>query len=158
MKRLLLVNSDLFAIVDDEDFEHLSRYKWKADVGKNWVRAYTHIGVKWTGMHRLILKPPEGMVVDHINGNSLDNRRCNLRVCTRSQNLLNRGRNKNNKSGYKGVVFHPFGKRIRRWKAQIRHNYRNIVIGYYLTPEEAAKAYNRKAKELWGEFAWLNPV
>ncbi len=104
-------------------------------------------------MHRLIMDAPKGMEVDHINGNSLDNRKSNLRICTRSQNQRNSGPLKNNTSGYKGVVRYH---RIKKWAARIKHNSKSIHIGCYDDKEEAARARDKKAKELHGEYAYLN--
>lgn len=98
-----------------------------------------------------------GYVVDHINGNILDNRLTNLRCCSISQNLRNRGKNRNNTTGYKGVV-----KVVRRglegYRAEIRHNYRKRYSGTFPTAVEAAMEYNRMALELHGEFARLNVI
>ena len=93
------------------------------------------------------------MHVDHINGNPLDNRKSNLRICTNAENQRNKGVYKNNKSGYKGV--HWF-KRDKKWQAQIKHNNKSIHIGLYEDKEEAARAYDKKAKELHGNFKNLN--
>lgn len=91
--------------------------------------------------------------VDHINGDGLDNRKSNLRICNGSQNRCNKGKPKNNTSGYKGVTWHTPNK---KWVAQIAVNGKHSYIGSFKTKEEAAKAYNKKAKELHGEFARLN--
>lgn len=103
-------------------------------------------------LHRLILDAPEGMVVDHINGDTLDNRRSNLRVCTQAQNLLNRKMHCNNRSGYKGV-YHDPGCRLRPWRAEIRSNRKRVRLGLFETPEEAHAAYVKAAHRLHGEFA-----
>ena len=104
-------------------------------------------------MHRLIMDAPKGMDIDHINGNPLDNRKSNLRICTRAENMRNRGAQKNNTSGYKGV---GWCKHRKKWHAQIKHNGKQIYIGRYKDKEEAARAYDAKAKELHGEYAHLN--
>jgi len=105
-------------------------------------------------IHRLIMDAPKGMCVDHINGNPLDNRKSNLRICTRSENMRNRGAQKNNTSGYKGVSWH---KHKKKWGCKInKHNGKQIHVGYYKDKEEAARAYDKKAKEFHGEFAKLN--
>jgi len=93
------------------------------------------------------------MHVDHINGNPLDNRKSNLRICTHAENSNNTGPRKNNTSGYKGVYW---AKRNKRWLAQITHNGKQVYIGHYKDKEEAARAYDAKAKEFQGEFAYLN--
>ena len=104
-------------------------------------------------MHRLMVDAPKGMHVDHINGNSLDNRKSNLRICTSAENQRNRRATKNNTSGYKGV---GWAKQNKKWTAQIQHNGKKIHIGLYEDKEEAARAYDAKAKELHGEYAYLN--
>ncbi len=97
-------------------------------------------------MHRLIMDCPDGMDVDHINGDGLDNRRENLRIVTRSQNLRNRKTFKNSKSGFKGVIFNPVNG---KWKAIIN-------LGTFDTSEEAAKAYDEAIKKLFGPLAKPN--
>jgi len=104
-------------------------------------------------LHRLIVGAPVGEVVDHINGDTLDNRRSNLRVCSRAENLWNAGKRRHNTSGFKGVCF---DKRDGRWYARIRAVGRVHDLGRYKTAEEAAMAYDAKAAELHGPFARLN--
>lgn len=103
-------------------------------------------------LHRLIMDAPEGFVVDHINGNTLDNRRANLRICSQAQNLLNRKIHSNNRSGYKGVYYDPEC-RFRPWRADIRANGKRVRLGFFKTPEEAHSAYVDASKRLHGEFA-----
>jgi hypothetical protein len=101
-------------------------------------------------MHRVILNTPDGMKTDHINNDKLDNRRCNLRVCTDAQNMRNRGKQANNTSGYKGVFWSiPAG----RWRAQIRLNRKSIHLGLFYSKEEAYEKYKKAEKEYFGEFA-----
>jgi hypothetical protein len=95
------------------------------------------------------------MQVDHINGNTLDNRKENLRICTQNQNGKNRLLNKNNVSGYKGVTYKKANK---LWCAQIVVNYHKMYLGLFTTAEAAALAYNEAAKKYHGEFAKLNEV
>ena len=99
------------------------------------------------------MNPPKGMVIDHINHNGLDNRRENLRICTNAENQRNRGKQKNNTSGYKGV---DWRKDHKKWRARINKDNKTIHIGYYNIIEEAARAYDAKAKELHGKYAQLN--
>ncbi len=105
-------------------------------------------------MHRLIMNAPKGMLVDHINRNGLDNRKANLRIVTHTQNMWNNGqRVERYSSKYRGVSWH---KRQRRWMAVISVNGRARTLGYYRDEKEAARAFDRAAKELRGEFAVLN--
>lgn len=107
-------------------------------------------------LHRLILNAPRDKEVDHINGDSLDNRKVNLRICTHAENL----RNVKTRCGKKGSVYK--GVRVdntcvhRRWRAQATFNGKLIHIGHFATEEIAAEAYNRKAEELFGDFARVN--
>lgn len=96
---------------------------------------------------------PKGMVTDHINGNKLDNRRENLRVCTQQENSRNRKIAKHNKCGFKGVIWDDGRK---KWRAQLRHGGKTINAGRYETKELAAMAYNQRAATLFGIFAKLN--
>lgn len=152
------------ALIDNEDFNLVNKYKWY--YAKNgYASAKVYFGrkngkniQKGIYMHKVIMKPKKGMDIDHINQNKLDNRKSNLRVCNRSQNLINRPKQINNTSGFKGVTFFKWGNRIKRWKAQIQINNKHKSLGYYLTKEEANIAYNIGAKEYFGEFARLNEI
>lgn len=154
MKEIPLSNGQL-AKVDDEDFEFLSKFFWHVS-GKRF-RGYAAInshdadGNKTsTLMHKLILDAPE---VDHRNGDTLDNQRHNLRPCTRQQNCFNMAPRLHAVSRYKGVHQH---KPSLRWRAQLTLDYKKIHLGYFPSEEAAARAYDAKAKELFGEFARLN--
>ena len=107
-------------------------------------------------VHRKVAGAPKNKDVDHINGNTLDNRKSNLRVCSRSQNNYNRGPKKNNKSGYKGVVFKSDHWREKPWVAMIKTPGKYLHIGSFKTAEEAAMAYDAAALKYAGDFAWLN--
>lgn len=151
-------------LVDDEDFEELNQYDWFWSVskGKGYVRrAYKQDGkIITVYMHRVINKTPKDMVTDHKNGNTLDNRKSNLRSCTQGQNVHNsKGPKLNNKreapkSKYKGV--YPTSKKAKGnykpWCALIKR----MHLGRFDTEIEAAIAYNKKAIELFGEFAVIN--
>ena len=106
-------------------------------------------------MHRVVMNTPDGMETDHISMNTLDNRRENLRQCTRAENSANKKKYSTNTSGYKGVTWH---KAANKWRAQITINYKNHILGQFDKIEDAAKAYNEAAKNRLGEFARLNEV
>ena len=115
---------------------------------------------------RIIMLAPEDMEVDHINHNTLDNRRCNLRVCTVSENRRNGRKQAQSKGRYKGVVYHAHGTHngqrsggvVKRWRAYTRVLGKRIWLGYYATEDDAARAYNDYARKAFGEYACLNPV
>lgn len=140
-----------YALVDDEDFEWLNQWKWHIS-NEYATRQEKRKNIL---LHRIILNTPQGMYTDHINGNGLDNRRNNLRVCTRSENQMNRKLQKNNTSGYKGI---SWNKRKERWAVRIYLNSEGFFLGYFNNKIKAATAYNQKAKELFGEFARLNNI
>ncbi len=104
-------------------------------------------------LHRMIMRPGEGLVVDHIDGNAMNCVRQNMRCCTHQQNMWNRRRGINNASGFVGV---SRARRDTRWRACIQHNNKTIHLGMHTTPEDAARAYDAKCLELSGEFAVLN--
>lgn len=148
------------ALVDVEDYDYLNQWKWYAHKNKNdmfyAIRKIKRYGKRITiRMHREIIKPPDNMFTDHINRDSLDNRRSNLRICTYSQNRMNSKKNKNNTSGYRGVDWHKIAK---KWRACIRINKKNKFLGYFNTKEQAALAYNGAAKKKFREFANLNLI
>jgi hypothetical protein len=141
------------AIVDDEDYELLSRYKWQAHMNRSAYRPMGNVNGKMVRMSRFIMQAPKGIEVDHINGNSLDNRRCNLRLATRSQNAANSRRHKDNAGRYKGVYKQT---RNDTYIARVYYQGRYIHLGTYSTDEEAARAYDDKAREVFGEYAKTN--
>jgi len=151
--RYIALTRGKFAIVDAADYEWLNQYKWYASCSSVGVYyACRQSGGRHIMMHRQIMDPPEGHVVDHINHNSLNNRRCNLRVCTQAENVRNcRGRHAS--SQYKGVR-HRRGRN--KWQARIGINGRCESIGFFDSEIEAALAYDLRAIVLFGEFAYLN--
>ena len=153
MKEIQLTQGKV-ALVDDEDFEWLNQWKWGVDKDSYAMREGPRNGEYRTTlkMHRLIagLIKGDGMCVDHINGNKLDNRRENLRVCSRSENQHNQRLSKANTSGFKGVHFH---KATRKWMARIKISSKIKYIGTFDTPEAAHEAYCKSAIALHGEFA-----
>lgn len=145
------------AVIDDGDYSLIKDYHWFAvNPGKTFY-ATGHRSMidgvrKKVSMHRLIMGAQSNEVVDHINGNGLDNRRSNLRLCTRSENQWNRHRTCGT-SKYKGVCWASM---MKKWKAAIRYYGKRINLGFFDTEDEAAKAYDEKAKELFGKFVQLN--
>lgn len=153
----LLLNGDLVTLIDDEDAERVAAYSWKAYWTKRGKRYYvtsSGTGGKTIYLHRFIMDASKGNVVDHKNGDSLNNQKHNLRQTTQQNNCFN-SKGKGSNTGFKGV---SFSKERRKYFASIMHNRRTIPLGRYATPEEAAKAYNEAARRLFGEFALLNPV
>lgn|SRR3990167_2809158 len=141
-------------LLDDEDFERVKNIKWHYHHGghsDNWY-AMTSGSVL---MHRLIMNTPKGMEVDHINGNGLDNRRENLRICTVGQNRMNRKISKNNSSGFNGVYWE---KAKNSWRVKIHANNRFIHVGNFVNLRKAAISYNEAAQRYFGEFARLNHI
>jgi len=138
-----------YAYVDAADYEWLNRYKWHLDNG--YPARYEN--GKTILMHREILPPPPGMVVDHIDGNKANNCRVNLRAATRAQNGLNRRKHYGARSIYKGVFY---SKSRRQWYARCGYQGRGGKLSYFDTEVEAARAYDRQAVEWFGEFARLN--
>ena len=161
MSRIIKLTKDAVTIVDDEDFEYLNQWSWRLVKDTKDKTGYAGKGSRKQGryfltwMHRLLIDVPEHMYVDHINGNSLDNRRENLRIATRSQNQHNRTIQKNNTSGYKGV---KWSKRSNKWQVAIGINGTRIHLGYYENKHVAAKVYNDAALKYLGEFALLNII
>ena len=139
-----------FAIVDTADYERLNRYKWSAVRRNGNFYACRREGKRIIWMHREIMKPPKGMVVDHIDGNGLNNRRTNLRLCTPQQNGYNVKRPSTD-SQYMGVLRCGL-----LWGARLFHHGQEHWLGLHDTEIEAAIARDLKAIELQGEYAYLN--
>jgi hypothetical protein len=148
---------DLFAIVDEEDYERVSQHRWGVEKGKNTFYALSRRKYETAGqnlrMHRLVVECPPDMLIDHRNGNGLDNQKQNLRICTNTQNMQNQRKQHRGSNTYKGAYWEP-GRR--RWRASIAVNGKTMHLGHYATEEEAARAYDRKAIELFGDFARIN--
>ena len=160
MKEIQLTQGKV-AIVDDEDFERISQYKWYATCEKRrkkqvfYAQRMSSINGKRISikLHRFIMNNPADFQIDHKNGNGLDNRKSNLRLATAYQNHQNIIYLKPSASGFRGVYPIKNGK---RFEAKISAYGKNYFLGCFNAPEEAARAYDRKAKELHGEFAVLN--
>ena len=150
----------MVALVDDEDYEALAARRWFGQPSQNGRSSYavTKVGYGRTGtrsvyMHQLILGTGEpGMEIDHKNRNGLDNQRANLRWATKAQQRANQAVRKDSQSGFKGVNL----LRGKYWAAHIREDGRQRHLGYFPTAEDAARAYDARARELFGEFAALN--
>lgn len=160
MSRFIKLSQNKYTIVDDDDYDSLIRVKWHARVGKYTVyveRNYKILNGKQgkIRMHRIIMGAEGKVDVDHKNHNGLDNRKGNLRICSRTNNMGNKRKYINGvTSKYKGVSFHT---RDQNWRAQISINKKVVYIGGYATEQEAVLAYNKRAKEVFGEFAYLKP-
>jgi len=167
MSQKVQLSKGMFSLVDEDDIGELSVVSWYAFRGHGPCYAVRHTSrlddpdykqhTIW--MHRAIWEMhngpiPKGLFIDHINGDSLDNRLENLRLCTIAQNGYNRRENKAGQSSrFKGVYFYrQYGK----WRAQIQPAGRLFCIGYFDTEEEAAREYDKVAKRIWGERAHLN--
>lgn len=163
MKKIKLTQNK-YVFVDNEDYNELIKYKWNARKSNKG----SDIWYAWRGIHHRKIMPQQELIsmhsqvlnfpknyIDHINGNGLDNRKQNLRSCTFSQNIWNQKIRKNNTSGFKGVSWDKYNK---KWRSRIGFNYKYILIGYFDDPINAANAYNKKAKELFGKFARLNVI
>ena len=140
------------ALVDDEDYEYLSQWKWTANFSKGKFYARRHLGNrKYLSMHKdLILSDLD---VDHIDGDSLNNQKYNLRTCTHLQNMQNGKIKSNNTSGYKGVNWY---KKYEMWVARITVNKNRICLGYFNDVKDAARAYDAAARQYFGDFARTN--
>jgi hypothetical protein len=134
------------ALVDDDEYEHLAKHKWHVNA---YGYAVTWIDRRIVFMHRKIIGAEKGQLVDHVNHQTTDNRRSNLRLCTRSQNAMNMKRRKG-RSKFKGVFW---ADHARRWRARITVNYKAIYLGYFDSELEAALA---AARNHFREFALLN--
>lgn len=162
MKKISLTRNQ-FAMVDDSDYEWLNQWKWCV-LGTPWTNHfYAGRGIRISKgrrgverMHRVILglKRGDGKQVDHRDGNSLNNQRANLRICSRTQNAQNmRKRNGNKTSVYKGVCRY---RRDSRWQARIKLRGKQKHLGCFTLERDAAQAYNEAALKHFGEFAQLN--
>lgn len=156
MSKIIMSVKNVEIIVDDDDYEKLSQFRWgttnAVGIQRNAARyAYVLPVQKGGQMHRIIMNCPDGMVVDHINHNGLDNRKENLRICTAAQNAYNtRPPHGKRNTKYKGVTETTDYK----WRATIK----NKSIGVFSSEHAAALAYNREAIKEYGEFAFLNII
>ena len=151
--RLIPVKGGPFAIVDAADYEALSKYNWYARHTPTVCYAVARHKGKFIHMHRLIMNAPAGLVVDHIDHNGLNNTRKNLRLCTRAENNRNQRPKPGGTSKYKGVSWHS---EKRKFRAYITYERKTHYLGDFTDENEAARTYDKKANELFGEFAFLN--
>lgn len=146
MKEIQLTQGKI-ALIDDEDFDMVSAHKWYYN-GDGYARSGKHVL-----LHRLILNAKSDEYVDHKNRNGLDCRRDNIRLCTKSENGMNRGLDKDNTSGFKGVTFN---RNCKKFQAQIKANGKYFYLGLFDNAEQAGKAYDEAALRLFGKFARTN--
>ena len=148
-----------YAKVDPADYKRLRGYEWSSRKGGRSFYALRYGAGKGgndvlISMHQDVIEVPEGMVIDHINHDGMDNRGANLRAATRSQNMCHRKkRSRTTQSKYKGI---HWKKRNRKWQAMITVESKRIYLGYFRSEIEAAKAYDRAARKYHGEFASPN--
>lgn len=154
------LTQNMWAIVDDEDYEYLNQFKWFAWKGNHVYYALRHPPrdkrtQKTIRMHRDILKlvDGDGVIVDHINRDGLDNRKCNLRIVPHQINIINSGLRITNKSGYIGV---SWDKRVKKWNATLCFNGKKIYCGYFDDKILAAYKRDECALKYFGEYATLN--
>lgn len=152
--RLIPLTQGRFAIVDAEDYEEISQHKWhvmkcrRSEYAARYSTSRKHIL-----MHRVLLGAPAGLVVDHRDGNGLNNRKSNLRLCTHQENTYNQRPRLGGTSRFRGVCWH---KAIKKYIALIQKDGKRYSLGCFADEIEAAVAYDIKAMELFGEFAYLN--
>jgi len=149
--RIILLTRGYEAVVDDDDYDYLSAYRWHALTDGRYTKVYAAFGNEEILMHRVILSAPEGMGVDHVDGDGLNNRKGNLRLATKSQNAAWSGIYSNNTSGYRGVT-----KYRDKWMGQIIVRGKKRYLGLFERPENAALAYDVVAELEFGEFAFQN--
>ena len=143
-------------LVDDSDYEYVNKINWSLDSrGYAFFKRRINGKQKTQRCHRYIMQPMREEYVDHKNGNRLDNRRSNLRICTLSQNSCNMKIPNHNTSGYKGV---NLVRRTGKWRAYIKLHQKFIHLGNYQTKEEAALVYNLNSIKYHGEFGRLNVI
>lgn len=151
MKKIQLTKG-VFTKVDDDDYVWAKEVKWYAS-GRSPNFYAVNNNLRSNGLnrilHREIMRCPKNMVVDHINGDTLDNRKNNLRICLHKENCKNQKIRKNNTSGIKGVYFST---EKRKWYSKIMLEYKTIHLGYFLTKQQALKERVKKEKEYFKEF------
>lgn len=153
MTKEIELKDGIVVIVDDDDYENVSNCKWYLLKNRDHMYAIGKVNGKFMYLHRFIMEPENGMVVDHINRSGLDCRKENMRVCTNSQNMMN-SKSFNGKSHkYKGIEKHR-----NKWRARIAVSGKLMYLGSFETAKEAAEAYDKKAIETYGEYARTNKM
>ena len=152
----------MFTIIDAVDLDFVNSFRWYArseGSGSGRFYALRNLNKKTLLLHRVLLQATDGQYVDHINHDTLDNRRSNIRICTAQENAFNRQKQPGCKlSQYKGVQYVPRLHNTNPWKAVINLNGKSTHLGCFPTELEAAQAYNQAALQLHKEFACLNPL
>ena len=156
MKKIPLTHNR-FALIDDEDFEKVSQYKWRVIQNRYVEGRKIGNGKEYIRLHRLVMNTPKNKDTDHIDCDGFNNQKVNLRICTTSQNLMRRRKLNPEKftSRFKGVFWNTsHGK----WEAKIGFNNKKIFIGRFKEELDAVRAYNERAVELFKEFALPNLI
>lgn len=158
MKEIVLSGGKLVTLVDADSYESLIQWNWCFD--GRYVYRRQHLKMESEKqkyqkiyLHKLVNNTPERLDTDHINSNKLDNRRCNLRSATRSQNNANQRKRENLSSKYKGVCW---DKRLSKWKAEIKIHGKKKHLGVFISEEDAAAAYDAAARELFSDYSKVN--
>lgn len=140
-------NEKARALIDLSDIEKVGKHRWYAST-KGYVKSQDNLR-----LHRLVMDAPDGYLVDHVNRIPLDNRKSNLRLCTPAENSRNVGVSQSNSTGFKGVYFEKLNN---KYRARIKYNGKRVSLGCYENAVDAAIAYDKKAIELFGDFAYTN--
>lgn len=143
-------------LIDDEDYQIIKEHKIGFEKCANKIYARFSKNKTDYRLHRFLANPPDGYCVDHINGNTLDNRRSNLRICTKSENNFNKSIQCDNKTGYKGVTFDAQTTSKNKYRLEFWYKNKRILRKRFGSPIEAAKEYDKLALEYYGKFANLN--
>ena len=145
-----------YILIDNDDYDAINKYKWSITKPRNTYYAVREFNKKSTLLHRFLLNVKKrNKHVDHINGNGLDNRKENLRICTCKENNRNSKLSKNNTSGYKGV---SWAKNMNKWESYITADRKRYGLGYFKCKHDAAMAYNTAALKYHKDYASLNEI
>lgn len=150
-----LKHGEKIILIDEDDYYKLKLKKPYLSLVNNYFYGYIYYDNKNIAIHRLVTDCPRGMIVDHINHNTLDNRKENLRICTHQENMRNSFKNKNLTSKYKGVSWH---KDKKRYRVQLTIDGKCKEFGLFKNEIDAAKKYNQLVSSIYGEFAVLNII